>query len=45
MSNQVTINEFTLNTKSAYYDFYIREFSVESEESPDGLEFTDAIED
>ena len=45
MSNQVIVNELTINTKTAYHDFYIREFSIESEESWDGLEVFDAIED
>ena len=45
MSNLVKVNELTINTKYAYHNFYIKEFSIESEESWDGLEFIKAIED
>ena len=45
MSNQMTINEFTMDIGQAYHRFHIREFSVKSEESWDGLEFFDAVED
>ena len=45
MSNEVKINELEINGNAAFHGFKVKEFSIESEESWVGLEFTNAIED